>query len=167
MDDFPAFPKGAGTFTQIDLAADWLSRRMRAEPVAARRHKMLAPKSQPVGLSGRVQPVYHPSSGGQHACEQAYNQCLRYTDQLRDKGYAGEASKLYFGCLDSRGKCYRNEDLVQSMRQIPGVKVGIRTSFPPNKAQNGGGFVDHQQGSRPVYVPPSTDPISPIPRRRP
>jgi hypothetical protein len=145
MDDFPAFPGGAGAFTQIGLAADWLSQRMRASETSA------TPAIQPVRWGG--------GGGNVHACRRGHNRCRASSLQLFEKGYVDEARELLRNCIETHANCYRDEELVQTN---PAIRAAT-TSFPPNKAENGGGYVYHVKGKPPLYVPPSTDPISRLP----
>jgi hypothetical protein len=114
------------------------------------------------GLSNPNSSIFRclaPGGGGDsvHACEQAFNQCREYAEQLYDKGYQKEAHLLHEGCALTMKTCYFNESETQNNPFI----TGMTTLFPPNKNENGGGFVDHQKGSPPTYYPPTTDPIGP------
>jgi RHS repeat-associated protein len=97
--------------------------------------------------------------GGLHACEKGFNQCQEYAERLHDKGYEHDSHLLYLNCLDTRRECYRIENRVQS---DPRARGGT-TKFPPNKDENGGGFVTHWKGATPFYTPPSTDPLQGTP----
>src|SRR5262249_11841904 len=103
------------------------------------------------------------SGNGLHACEQAYNRCQKYSEQLYDKGYETESNTLFRECRKSRRDCYRNEDAGQ---RWPGNAEAV-PQFPPNKNENGGGYVGHYHELKPTYFPPSTDPITPLPPKPP
>jgi hypothetical protein len=119
----------------------------------------------PKGGSSRsmpsVQPALAPGSGIANACAAAFNQCLATGERLHDLGYEDESHQLYLGCRQTAAMCYRNEETVQSSP----FHDKIETYFPPNKAQNGGGYVSHQKGFSPVYIPPSIDPLAGLSRK--
>jgi RHS repeat-associated protein len=117
--------------------------------------------TMPTGFaSGNIQLCLNPGGGGGlHPCDQGFYRCIDYGHQLHDKGYVDESNELYMNCRATQKQCYANEDIVQSNPNV----IGGQTYFPPNKHENGGGYVDHSKGERPVYIPPFTDPISPLP----
>jgi hypothetical protein len=143
-----ALARREGGWTRIQFAADWLSQRMRAKQF----------ESAPT-----IRPVLDQGGGGPDACERAFNRCRQYAEQLYDKGYDKESNQLLRGCPDSWNDCDANEQRIHSSPDVAGVRMTLLTLFPPNKAQNGGGYVVHRKGSRPLYVPPSIDPITPLP----
>ncbi|WP_158812507.1 hypothetical protein [Methylocapsa sp. S129] len=94
--------------------------------------------------------------GGGDACLTTFNRCLATGNRLYDLGYVDEAHQQYLGCRNALAACYENETLAQSSP----LYSEIDTYFPPNKAQNGGGYVSHAKGIAPVYIPPSVDPLA-------
>jgi RHS repeat-associated protein len=99
--------------------------------------------------------------GGQDACSTGFQRCIDTGNRLHDLGYQTESHELYLGCRQTVAMCYNNESTTQSNPFIDGIK----TYFPPNKAQNGGGYVSHEKGFQPVYVPPSVDPLKGLPQK--
>jgi hypothetical protein len=57
--------------------------------------------------------------------------------------------------------CYSNQ---QASAANP--LLSFDTYFPPNKADNGGGYV-HSQSGFSVYVPPAYDPLAGLPPKNP
>lgn len=92
-------------------------------------------------------------------CEYGFYQCVNTGQRLHDMGYQRESNQLFIECRKSLAQCHANENTVQS---TPGVKAGL-TAFPPNEKNNGGGWVFHEKGREPRYVPPYYDPLANLP----
>jgi hypothetical protein len=102
---------------------------------------------------------------GEHACDRAFDVCLKNGERLYDKGYVDESHQLYLGCRAAHGVCYQTEKTIQTFPDNLIINKA-ETYFPPNKDQNGGGFVSHETGFAPVYVGPSTDPVGDLPPKK-
>ena len=109
-------------------------------------------------LADKTQLAKDPR-GGSHACETGFYVCVENGHRLYDKGYVEESNYLYRECRRTLQMCYNNEDLVQTLPRVREAE----TYFPPEKSRNGGGYVHHWKGKRPVFIPPSSDPIGELP----
>lgn len=111
--------------------------------------------------SAPVQLALQDTEGPDDACQMGFNTCHQYAARLYDLGYVTDSNILYRNCRASNAECLANEEKVQN---DPRVRAGW-TSFPPEKERNGGGTVWHEKGSKPIYIPPSFDPLAGIPRK--
>jgi hypothetical protein len=108
-----------------------------------------------------AQLALRDTQSGDDACLAGFLTCLVYGERLYDLGYVTDSHELFLGCRDTYKQCLAVEEAVQS---DPKLRAAL-TSFPPEKARNGGGSVWHEKGRRPIYIPPSFDPLAGIPPR--
>jgi hypothetical protein len=104
------------------------------------------------GLLHRVlDPEPYNGQGGPnapHACQLAFVGCRTYAEQLHDRGYVPESSRLLAACINTTGLCLQNERTAQTWSGW----FGLTTFFPPRVS----GWVFHQYGRPPTYVPNPT-----------
>ena len=131
-----------------------------AEPRYRPREAGSEPDRAPLADEG-AQLALRDTQSGDHACLAGYLTCLSYGERLYDLGYVANSHELYRNCRTTYAQCLATEDAVQTN---PRVRAAL-TSFPPEKARNGGGSVWHEKGRKPTYVPPSFDPLADIPRQ--
>lgn len=105
-----------------------------------------------------LQRDWDESTSDSEASLAAFKTCMQYVEQLHDLGYQAEAQELYRNCRTTLAQCRINEQIVQSNPHV----AGGYTYFPLQNRINGGGYIVHRKGLKPVYLEPNQDPLAGI-----